>query len=95
MNLKTNLKKLLSDSSLNAVKLSKLTGVPKSTLSDWLSGNSPKNISQVKSVADHFKISIDELVYNLAIKKENKIQSHELELINFGKFDVYLKKVEK
>lgn len=94
MNLKTNLRKLLNDSGLNAVKLSKLTGVPKSTLSDWLAGNSPKNISQIKCVADHFKISIDQLVYNLSQKSESKTLHTDLELIKFGKFDVYLKKIE-
>lgn len=93
VNLKTNLKKLISDNNLNALKLSKATSVPKSTLSDWLLGNSPKNIIQVKAVAEHFNISIDELVFgDQKSRKAKPIEKLDTEFLNFGNFDVYLKK---
>lgn len=97
VNLGKNLKKLLLENKLNILKLSKLTDVPKSTLSDWIAGNSPKNIAQVKAVADYFKVSIDHLVFGdgsmpvASICKGNT----EVEFLNFGRFDVYLKKIEK
>ena len=93
VNLKTNLKKLIVDNNLNAIKLSKLTNIPKSTLSDWLLGNSPKNIAQVKTVADHFGITIDELVFGASKNKKAK-PVEQTDLLNFGNFDVYLKKRE-
>lgn len=91
MDLKTNLKRLLDTHHLNVLKLSKLTGVPKSTLSDWLSGNSPKNINQLKAVADYFNITIDVLVFGI---NSSTSKPSSFELIPFGKFDVYLKKTD-
>lgn len=93
VNLKINLKKLMSDNNLNAPKLSKATGIPKSTLSDWLVGNSPKNIVQVKTVAEFLKVSVDDLVFGDSKKIKTTLKT-EPELINFGNFDVYLKKRE-
>lgn len=90
MDLKTNLKKLLDTHQLNVLKLSKLTKVPKSTLSDWLAGSHPNNLKQLKAVAEYFNITIDQLVFestNTELKKNT-------ELIPFGKYDVYLKKIE-
>ncbi len=92
VNLKTNLKKLIADKNINAIKLSKATGVPKSTLSDWLLGNSPKNITQVKAVAEYFNVSIDELVFSDSKKKSMTTEKSDSELLMFGNFDVYLKK---
>lgn len=93
VNLKTNLKRLLSEVDINATKLCKATGVPKSTISDWLMGNSPKNIKQIKAVADFFKVTIDELVFSESIKKDSRMpESLGAEFMNFGTFDVYLKK---
>ncbi len=48
MNLKHQLQELMELHRLNTSKLSKATGIPKSTISDWLGGSSPKNISQIK-----------------------------------------------
>jgi len=45
-------------------KLSDATKVPYGTLYSWEANNvQPKSWKQAKAVADHFKISIDELVF--------------------------------
>lgn len=91
MKLKDNLKKLLKDNNLNVLKLSKISGVPKSTLSDWLAGNSPKNIKQVKLVAEYFNVSVDQLVFS---EKPTSHSYNEIQdLVHFGKYDVFLKKI--
>ena len=63
MHLDKQLKALLKEYGINTLKLSKLSGAPNSTFSDWLGGSSPKNISQVKIIADYFSVSIDFLCF--------------------------------
>lgn len=94
--LKDNLKRLIKENNLNALKLSKATGVPNSTISDWLLGNSPKNIIQVKTIATYFNISIDELIFgDGSLKKIKSVENIEIELLKFGTFDVFLKRNEQ
>lgn len=90
MDLKTNLRKLLDTHHLNVLKLSNATKIPKSTLSDWLAGSHPNNLMQLKTVADYFDITVDQLVFDLSSAELKKSS----ELIPFGKYDVYLKKIE-
>lgn len=92
VNLKNNLKLLIGKHQLNATKLCKATGIPKSTISDWLLGNSPKNIKQVKILADHFNITIDELVFGETSLDPFSRNEDVSELLSLGNFDVYLKK---
>lgn len=91
MNLKNNLRQLIKANNLNALKLSKATAVPRSTISDWLNGVEPKGLQQVKNVAVYFKISVDELVFGDKVKQKDLIPD-KIELIPFGAFDVFLKK---
>jgi transcriptional regulator with XRE-family HTH domain len=63
MNLKKQLKLYLSDHGLTASELSRLAGVPKQSLSDWMAGSNPRDIRMIKRVADVFKVSIDHLVF--------------------------------
>ncbi len=61
--LRFNLDDLLKQHKLKASDLSKLTGIPKQTLSEWRSGLVPKSILSLKKVAQTFGISLDELVF--------------------------------
>lgn len=61
--LRKQLQKLLVDHNLTIKDLSKETKVPLQTLHNWLAGYSPRNINQVKSVANYFRISVDYLLY--------------------------------
>jgi transcriptional regulator with XRE-family HTH domain len=63
INLKKQLKLYLETEDLSAAKLAKRSGVSKQVLSLWLSGGSPKNIEQVKKVAQVFGISVDHLCF--------------------------------
>jgi transcriptional regulator with XRE-family HTH domain len=63
MRLKQQLEHLLDKSNMNASQLSRKANVPRQTLSNWLMGQAPKNISQVKRVADLFNVTLDHLIY--------------------------------
>ncbi len=90
MKLKEQLEYYLVIKGISASRLSKLSGVSKSTISDWLSGTNPRNISQVKKVADVFGVSLDELCFG---KIEN-IKNYQDE-INAGVFEVVLRRIKK
>lgn len=97
MNLKLNLKIHLTARGLTVAELSRLTGVPKTTLSDWLTGRSPKNLTHLKAVADVLYVSVDELVFDAldSPKKEGEgVRTVEAELVPMGRFDVYMKRVK-
>lgn len=68
--LRFNLDELLKQNKLKASDLSKLTGIPKQTLSEWRSGLVPKSILSLKKVATTFGISLDELVFRAALENE-------------------------
>ena len=63
MNLKKQLKLYLDRSDMTASQLARKAGVPKQSISGWLAGNNPRDIRQVKKVADVFGISIDQLIF--------------------------------
>jgi transcriptional regulator with XRE-family HTH domain len=94
VNLKNNLRQLIKANNLNALKLSKATAVPRSTISDWLNGVEPKGLQQLKNVALYFKVSVDKLCFGELNDKSNIEPTEQSELIDFGKFDVYLKRVK-
>ncbi len=91
MNLKNNLRHLIKVNNLNALKLSKATSVPRSTIADWLNGVEPKGWQQIKNVAVYFKVSLDDLVFGDKANTKESIPD-KIELIPFGAFDVFLKK---
>lgn len=73
MNLKNQLKIYLDIEDLTASQLSKKSGVSKQVLSLWLKGASPKNVEQVKSVAEVLKTTVDNLCFGNG--KESKKKS--------------------
>jgi len=97
MVLKTNfmkyLKQAIEKRGITVSKLSKATGIPNSTLANWLAGHIPKNVYQLKKVAEYFEISLDELIFGKPFK--NKSLSNLEEEINAGKFEVILKRITK
>lgn len=91
MQLKEQLNFYLELKDMTATKLAKLSGVSKSTISDWLTGTSPRNIEQVKAVANVLNVTLDELCFG---KDENKLSDFREE-INAGVFEVVLRRVKK
>ena len=57
-----NLKQLMTEASINQVKLSKEIRIAQSAISAWLSGKKEPSIESLWLLADFFVCSIDELV---------------------------------
>lgn len=101
MKLKVILRSQMDSHGITLSALSKETGVPKQTIHNWLCGTEPKSLDQVRSVAQRFNLSIEELCYGENEKKQkqnlkqpNPIEVHEDE-IRVGVFEVILRKVKK
>jgi len=67
---------LLRKHNLSAYKVSKMTGVTQSTLSDWKRGRSTPKTDTLQKIADYFDVSVDYLMGREsdepnAIDKEN------------------------
>ena len=67
---------LLRKHDLSAYKVSKMTGVTQSTLSDWKRGRSTPKTDTLQKIADYFDVSVDYLMGREsdepnAIDKEN------------------------
>ncbi len=95
LQLKYILQELLDRHGLSITKLAKETGVPKQTISNWLSGMNPKNMSQIKQVANYFKVSIDYLVFadqKTALPRQSPMENYAQE-INAGIFEVVLRRI--
>lgn len=92
MELKNILKKLLKDNDISVAKLSRVTKIPRQTIDNWLSGQEPRSLSQVKIVAEYFDISIDQLCFGVS-QPQNPIIQYENE-IRAGVFEVILRKVK-
>jgi len=63
MNLKQQLRLYIKKRGFTAAQLSRLSGVPKQSISDWLAGANPRNIDQVKKVADALCVSLEHLCF--------------------------------
>lgn len=62
LRIKTILKKLMNENGETLVSISKATGVPKSTISEWLGNRSPNPVQAVK-VANHLGVSLHYLLF--------------------------------
>ena len=59
-----NFDKLLKDFGVTRYQVSKATGVPQSSLSDWSKGKSKPKYENMKKLADYFGVSVDYLLGN-------------------------------
>ena len=75
MNLKRQLKLYLEKYELSPSQLSKRSGVSKQVLSLWLSGGNPKNIEQVKKVAESLHTSVDHLCFGTGLEPLKDFES--------------------
>jgi len=87
------LKGLLRDQDTTVAQISRSTKVARQTIDNWLMGQEPRNLGQVKKVADHFGVSVDYLCFG-SDKKEKTIEDLGEE-INAGVFEVVLRRVKK
>jgi len=83
--------------SLTASELGRRAKVSKQTLSNWLAGKTPRDLHQLKRVADVLGVTVDQLLYDArGSTKNTDIQS----LIEEGQpirglFEVEIKMVKK
>lgn len=88
------LQDLIKEHGLNISKLAELTGVNVQTIHNWSSGQKPKNIVQIKKVADFFDVSIEYLCFGESDNKKNDLNEYRDE-INAGVFEVVLRRVKQ
>ena len=87
------LKKLIKEKGVTITALSKKSKVPLQTLHGWLQGSEPKNLKQVKKVADFFEVDMDYFCFGIEAKKSSFDDFQEE--INAGVFEVVLRRVKK
>lgn len=95
MVLKKILKSLVKDRGVSIAHLSRATKVPLQTLHGWLQGSEPKNLRQVKAVADYLNVDLDYLCFGIKPPQiADQLTEHKDE-INAGIFEVVLRRVKK
>ncbi len=94
MNLKNQLKTYIKERNLTATELCRRAKVPRSTLTEWLSGRSPKDMRKLKRVADVLEISIDWLCYGNGLEPKATIEDFE-NLLNLGTYELVLRKINR
>jgi transcriptional regulator with XRE-family HTH domain len=94
MKLKSQLLYYLNAHDMTASQLSRKVGVPRQNISNWLMGQTPRDVDQVKKVADLFRISLDHILFGDSTLLENKKNSSEFEhLIINGRFEIRIRKI--
>lgn len=68
--LKNVLRDLLKKRDMTAAQLSRKAKVPKSVVSDWLSGASPRNLSQLMRVAKSLGVTLEMLCFGIVQRHE-------------------------
>ena len=96
MKLKSQLSALVRQRGVTITTLAKTTKIPAQTIHNWLAGSKPRDLDQVKRVADYFQVSLDFLVYGIQIEQSagSEIERHKDE-INAGIFEVILRRTSK
>lgn len=99
MKLKSQIKLYLKETGMTASQLAKKADVPKQSLSGWLAGSNPRDVRQVKRVADVLEITIDHLMFGDGLTSEHE-KATDLEALLgdawvSGLFEVKFRRVKK
>ena len=86
------LKTLLKTRRITLKEVSSNTGVPSSTLSEWLNNRSPKNPEQIRKVAEYLEVSLHYLLFGIEDKQEpiSKILKEDF---FSGTFEINIKRI--
>lgn len=99
MNLKKQLRLYLDSREMTATQLAKRSSVPKQSLSGWLAGSNPRDVRQVKRVADVLGTTLDNLMFGDGIDPEARRVLELDALVGEGwiggLFEVRLRRVKK
>lgn len=88
----TVLKQLMGSERHTITSIAKATGVPKSTVSDWLSNRSPNPIHAAK-VAKHLGVSLHFLLFGIEDSEEPLHKLLKEDIFN-GTFEINIKRVK-
>lgn len=58
--------KLLAQKGVSAYAVSKATGIPRSTFSDWKAGRSVPKAMKLKKIAEYFCVNVDYFLSDVA-----------------------------
>lgn len=95
MILSKQLQEHLNKRGITISQLARMSGVPKQTISDWITGRKPQSVTSLKKVADALGTSIDCLCFGKIEKKERAIIDEFKDEINAGVFEVVLRRIKK
>ena len=91
MNLKNQLKLYLKEEEVTAAKLAKRAGIPRSTLADWLSGSTPRDVHKLKKLATALETDVDWLVWGNGIRR---VDSPVEEGMKLGQYEIILRPIK-
>ena len=97
LELHKNLKTLLDKRGMTASQLARATKVSTSTISNWMTGLEPRNLIQLKRVAEYLDVSVDYLLYGNKREKDRDRSaiSEYADEINAGTFEVVLRRIKR
>ncbi len=94
MNLKNQLQHYLRIRGMTPSQLSRLANVPRQNISNWLMNQKPKDVEQVKRVADVFQVTIDHLLFGDPTPIKTDSDTLTFEHVLRGRFEIKIKKIE-
>ena len=66
-----NLKRFVNMSGKDRKEISKVLGIPYSTLTDWMNGNKYPRINNIERLAEYFSVSKSDLIEDFELKKKD------------------------
>lgn len=97
MKVKQNIAHFIEKSGLTASALARKTNLPKTTIANWLAGVAPRDLNQLKKLADYMNVTIDALTFqdlsNSEIQQINKMS--DLENFFQGDFRISIQRLKK
>ena len=69
------LKRLLEKHKMRQIDVADVINMPQSTFHDWITGRSPRDLSTVKKIADHFKVEFEYMIFGTK-KDQEEAQSY-------------------
>ena len=93
LTLSKQLKKLCNERDITVSQLSRATQIPLATLNHLVNGRPPRKLEHIKILCNYFSCSSDFLLFGVDTVQENKNPEMPA-LMPFGRYDVYLKKID-
>ena len=85
------LPELLEKNNMTLTDLARATNVPKTSLSAWIKGRSPR-IEQIDIVARYFNVTIEYLMFGRNTKEMSPLLVYRTE-INSGNYEIIIRKI--